>query len=296
VSLLKGAVVFDVDICSQITPETRFDLNDPEYKWIRDLDGPGRKQFYDTYRGVLLRGRVIQSRVQRTGTGGGKGVLAGDTVAVYVRPSAAAQCTMLSGKRLAGALDEACCNGSGDPPCLLGTTHFLNSVNVMGSAASEAGDATRRRAAASKEYAEGVRAWKADKWKAAIKAFEAAQDKGDLDIKGHYMLGHAYRETDNCKAAIKPLRHIYDRAQQGKVWADEDETVRRANFLLARCHARNNDPQGAVFILNGYLLEPKKFRRELQEALRNKDFGWIHTSKEYRDFKAEAEARLRSSR
>jgi len=292
ISLLKGAVVYDVEVCSQVNPETRFDLGNPEYQWIRDLDSAGRAQFYASYRGALLRGKIIQSRAERRGIGGPKGALAGDTISVYVQPPSG-QCNALSGKRLAGALEEACCNGNGDPPCLLGTTYFLKQVNVMGSASSEAGDAARRRARNSRDYNEGLKAWQAENWKQAIKHFEAARSKGDLDIKGHWMLGQALRQTDQCREAVKPLKYIYDRALAGKVWSDEEEIVRRSNFLLARCHARNNDPQAAVFILNGYLLEPTKFRRELQEALRNKDFGWIHTSKEYRDFRAEAQVRLR---
>lgn len=45
-------------------------------------------------------------------------------------------------------------------------------------------------------------------------------------------------------------------------------------------------------ILNSYLLEPQKYKSELKQALSNKDFGWIHTSKEYRDFKKEVGKKL----
>ena len=59
-------------------------------------------------------------------------------------------------------------------------------------------------------------------------------------------------------------------------------------MLLARCLARMNDPQNAVAILNSYLIEPAKYRSEINESLKDADFGWIHTSREYRDYTKEA--------
>ena len=59
-------------------------------------------------------------------------------------------------------------------------------------------------------------------------------------------------------------------------------------MLLARCLARMNDPQNAVAILNSYLIEPAKYRNEINESLKDSDFGWIHTSREYRDYMKEA--------
>jgi hypothetical protein len=54
-----------------------------------------------------------------------------------------------------------------------------------------------------------------------------------------------------------------------------------------------NQPSNAYMILSGYLLEPGKYQRELKQALKHKDFGWIHTSKQYREFKKEADKKVR---
>jgi hypothetical protein len=83
--------------------------------------------------------------------------------------------------------------------------------------------------------------------------------------------------------------------QQRQVWADEENSARQAIFLLARCYAKMNDPEAATQILNSYLLEPAKYQSELKESLNHKDFGWIHTSREFLDYEKLARQKLRQA-
>jgi len=294
-ALVNGAVVVDIDGCKQIQPETQFDLKRADLKFIGDLDPTARGKFFDTYRGAVARAKVVQSRARRVGLSEEKTALSNETVYVFLPPGGP-QCADANGKRLGGEIKEVCCAGSGNAPCLTGTSYLFKSSNILGAAGSAAGDASRTKAAQSKSILEAEKFMRAKKYREALKPYNAAFAANELDTKGKYNLGYAYRQVDECHHAIKPLKEIYDQHIKGKVWGDEEPIVRKANFLLARCYAKSNDPQGAVLILNGYLLDPVKFKQELRDSLKHKDFGWIHTSKEYKDYREEAQKRLKTVR
>jgi hypothetical protein len=137
-------------------------------------------------------------------------------------------------------------------------------------------------------------AFRNHKYQDAVKAFERAFVNGELDIKGHYKLGYAYREIDQCRDAIRPLKYVQEQREKKRIFADEELVARQAVFLLARCHSKMNEPGPAVLLLNQYLLEPQKYKKELRDSLSHKDFGWIHTSKEYRDYEKAARKKLGS--
>lgn len=290
-SLTNGPVVYDVIGCKVLTPETTFDLAKEKFAWIKDLDAAGRKQFYDSYRGTYLKGKVVKSSAQTKGIANEQGALNGDTIYTMVGPPAT-QCAQLLGKRLSGNLKEVCCEGGGQPPCLLDTSYLIQNAQVIGGAESAAGDQTRTKAKNSKDYQAAEKLFRQKKWKDAAKLYEKARPNDELDVTGFFHLAYSYREMDQCKDAVGPLKIVTEKAQKKQIWADEEATARKAMFLLARCYAKLNDPQAAVLLLNSYLLEPKKYKMEIQQSLKHKDFGWIHTSKEYRDYKDEAQKKL----
>jgi len=283
-SLVSGPVIVDVAGCKLLEPEKVFDVSKSKYKFIGDLDPAGRKEFLDTYRGLFVKVKVVKSKAIQKGLNIEEGALNGQTLHMYISPSQN-QCSAMLGKRVSANVNERCCDGGGDVPCLLGTGLVLRDPKIIGTTASGAGDESRQRALRSPSYRAGVTAFRAKKYKEAAAAFQKAKNASELDIKGHYSLGFSYREIDQCKDAIPALKYVYDATLKKDIWADEEEIVRRSNFLLARCYAKVNDPGASVMILNSYLLEPQKYRSELRQALSNKDFGWIHTSKEYREFK-----------
>lgn len=292
-TLASGPIVYDVAACKLIEPEKVFDPSKDKFAFIGDLDPAGKKAFLDSYRGLYLKGKVIKSNASSRGISSETGVLSGETIFVYVPPPLKGQCDSVLGKRLAGNMRQVCCDGGGDVPCLLSTEYLLTGHEVLGSSSSSSGDATRQRAKRSKAVQDGDKAFVAKRYKEAIKSYEIARGNGDLDVAGNYKLGFAYREIDQCRDAIGPLKTVYDMQAKKQVWADEEKTARAAVLLLARCYAKMNDPGPAVLILNGYLLEPGKYNYELKESLRHKDFGWIHTSKEYREYEKAARKKLK---
>jgi hypothetical protein len=291
-SLKKGPIVFDATGCKKIVPEEIFDGSLEKYSWINDLDPAGKKKLLDSYRGLYLKGLVVTSKAQDHGLSGAKGVLQGETIYMYMPPSANS-CKNVRGVRLVGNLNEVCCDGSGDIPCMLQTSYLFQSAKAVGKAGSDAGDKSRAKAKKSKNYQLAYKAYRNKKWKSAAVLFEKARRNGALDIKGNYRLAHSYREMDLCKLAIKPLKHIQEMEKRKKIWGDEEPVARKAKFLLARCYSKMNLPSDAYMILSGYLLEPSKYQRELKQALKHKDFGWIHTSKQYREFKEDADKKIR---
>jgi hypothetical protein len=109
---------------------------------------------------------------------------------------------------------------------------------------------------------------------------------------GYYFLGLTYRYLDLCSKAISPLTYLAELNDKNEVWGDQKEVLRRSNFLLARCHSKLNRPGEATIILNSYLIEPGKYRAEIQESLKHKDFGWINSAKEFVEYEAKARKAL----
>lgn len=289
-TLIHGPVVLDVQQCTQVDP-SKFDTSKPNNAFIKDLDPAGRKQFEDSYRGLLFKGKVVQSEAIQAKISKNKGALMGQAIDAFLPPSAL-NCQQYQGKRVATVIDEVCCNGTGDAPCLLDTGYVLKEVKVLGDAGAGVGDAKKKKAVSGPEYLAGQKFYHEKKYKEAAASYEKAFAKKEMDVTGLFQLANSYYHTDLCPKAIKPLKEVYQMQQDGKVWTDDETKARAGVFLLARCYSKMNDPQNAVFYLNGFLLEPKKYRAELQLALKHKDFGWIHTSREYMDFKKEAEIRL----
>lgn len=293
-SLISGPVVFDVQGCKAMEPEAFFDTTKPKYSWIAGLDAAGKKAFYNSYRGLYLRGKVVKSQAVSRGLNAEQGALSGDEIGAFIPPGKMS-CAAVNGKRLASDLREICCDGGGDVPCLLATGYLLTSANVLGVAGSEAGDASRKKAKDSKDVQAATKADAAGKTREAIKLYERARTNGELDVRGLYALGVAYRKVDECNNAVPPLKAVLDMQQKKQLFADEESIARKSIFLLAKCYSKMNEPSQAVLILQGYLLEPEKYKAELNESLAHKDFGWIHTSKEYREYKKQALRKLKRS-
>jgi hypothetical protein len=295
VALLKGPIYFDVSNCKAFDPKM-FNPSNPKYKFIGDLDPAGRQQLLNSYRGLVLKGKVSMSQASHDGVSSSKGSMQGQTTFVFVPPNITT-CETILNKRINGELNEKCCNGTGDSPCLLGTGLTLTNVKVIGTAAS---DQTILKAKApeksrGKDYTEAEKLFAEKKYKEAAALYEKAEAAKDIDLRGLYRLGYSYREQELCDKAIRPLKRIWQTVEAKKVWSEDETYARQGMFLLARCHAKSGSPSEAIFYLNAFLLDPKKYRDELQATLKHKDFGWIHTSKEYQQFKRDAQSKLNSN-
>jgi hypothetical protein len=291
IGLTSGPVVYDVTSCKSIQPKADFDP-DQDYKFFQGLPPAERKKFLATYRGFVVLGKIVKSDAVEAGLSKKKGALAGKDLKLMIPADSGLSCNGILEKRLSGEINEACCTGV-DTPCLLKTPYTLLSAKVVGTAASGDGDKTREAAKSSKSYQTGLAHYKKNKLKPAVKSLEKARKDNELDIKGHYLLGLIYRKLDDCRKAIPILETVFNKSEKDKVWADEEATVRRSNFLLARCYAMTNQPGRATIILNSYLVDLKNYRSEIKESLRHSDFGWINATKEYRDYTEAARKAMR---
>jgi tetratricopeptide (TPR) repeat protein len=291
-ALTKGPVAFDVEVCKPFDP-AMFDTSKPQFKFIDDLDAEGKKELLDSYRGLVVKGTVVLSRAVKSGVSTSKGVLQGEKTIFFIPPNLI-KCEEIFQKRISGDLEEKCCNGTGNAPCLLGGGFVLTGIKVAGDAMVGESLTKKGKRLHGKDYIKAENLYRQRKYKEAINFYTKAEDAKDIDVKGLFRMGLSYRELEKCDLAIRPLKKIWDLKQQNKIWADEELDARRGIFLLARCHAKTGDPSGAVFYLNAFLLDPKKYRSELQQSLKHKDFGWIHTSKDYRQFRELAERKLGS--
>lgn len=292
ISLVKGVIAMDIESCGVINPEATFDTTLEKYQFILDLPKKERDKFYNSYRGLLVKGKVVRSHAVRSGLNPEKGALSGEDVSMYIHPGKGV-CKKILKKRLKAYVDQACCEGGGNAPCLLPTSYVLTSFKPIGKADSSAGDKERKLARRSKLYKKADSFFRKRNYKKAVELYENVKHNEKLDVRGYYRLGLSYRKLDNCLRAIPNLRHVYDKSLEKKVWADEEEIVRKAGFLLARCYSKLHNADKAVVILGGYLLDPKKYRRELQYSLSHKDFGWIKTTKEYKKYQKDARDALR---
>ena len=138
-SLVKGQMAFDVQTCGLLSPEKTFPLTDERYQFIADLSPEDRIKFYNSYRGLVAQGLVVKSLAIRSGLSPEKGALGGQKIMVFIPPGAAA-CHQIKSKRINALMDEACCEGGGDAPCLLNTTYVLKNIKVLGKAGSPTGN------------------------------------------------------------------------------------------------------------------------------------------------------------
>jgi hypothetical protein len=292
VELIKGNIAVDVSSCAPFTPDA-FDRTQPAFKFINDLDAAGRRNLYKSYDGLIVKGTIVRSEAVRTGISTSRGALQGEKTSFFIA-AGLATCEVLKTKRIVALLNEQCCNGSADVPCLLETGYILTNLRVASppaSGSSQSSAATPK--THSKLYLDAAKKYSEEKYKEAIELYEKAEAEGDIDIKGLFHIGFAYRSLENCAKAIPPLEKIWAAKETNKIWATDDLSARRGVFLLARCHAKSGHPAEAIYYLNSFLLNAKKYKSELQQSLTHKDFGWIHTSKEYIEYKALAQRRLK---
>lgn len=288
ISLVKGKIAFDVRTCGRLKPEATFDTSRDEYSFIGGLSKNDQKKFWNSYRGLVLSGKVAKSYAVRSGLNPERGVLSGENIKVFIHPKDSARgCSNINGKRVAAFLEEACCEGGGDPPCLLSSAYVLRNVKVMGKIGARS-SAKKKAEARGASYKEAIKQFKAKRYSKAVVYFSRANEEASMDISGLYLWAVAYRKLDRCNKAIGPLNRIAAKQEKKDYWSDDEATIRNANFLLARCYSKLSQPQMAVPILEGYLVDPKRYRKEIKRSLSHPDFGWIKTSKEFVDYRRKA--------
>jgi hypothetical protein len=129
-------------------------------------------------------------------------------------------------------------------------------------------------------------------WKKAAKDFESARVEKPLDYRSLLALAFAYRQLEECPKAIGPLKEMQQRANRKSLNPKEKKLIRHGLFLLARCYAKGNDAGRTLYILNGYLLDPRKFTSELRQSLHLIEFGGLRTQSDFHDYEKAARKAL----
>ncbi len=286
-TLVKGPVAIDVKSCSAVAPEATF-RGDSKYNFIRDLPPANRKQFLGTYRGSLVSGTVTQSQAIRDGISDEKGALLNERISAFI-PANQSSCDQVNGKLIEVVLNQTCCDGGGASPCLLDTGYVLNQIKVSGTSA-KAGAKKPSDIQALYTKARGAAAIKDFKQSAAL--FEQIRTRGELDVFGQFQLGLVYREMDKCNQALALLEPLHQKFEKKDMWTDTEAPIRKGSFLYARCLAVLGRASESTLVLQGFLVERQKYRKEIKDSLGHRDFGYIRTSKPWMKYKKAAEAAL----
>ena len=179
--------------------------------------------------------------------------------------------------RWAGLIFLLAVETAGADPVVSGTKNSTSLVPIDSKSAPQKSTLDQAYAAA-----------KSHDWKNAVKKFEAAKAEKALDYRGLLALGFSYRQLEECSKAVVPLKELQQKANRQKLNKKETKVVRSGLFLLARCYGMNSDVGRALFILNGYLLDPKKYASELRQSLHLIDFGGIRTQSDFVDYEKAA--------
>lgn len=290
-TLIKGPLSIDVQQCKAVQPEQAFPRSDSKYNFIQDLPPANRAAFLDTYRGLLIRGTVARSGAVRSGLTNEKGALNGESILAYIEPQGIAaqlSCQAIQNRRIQATVDEVCCEGGGEAPCLLGSSYLLKQTQVSSEAASKNGPGGRARGPTQEALA--LMAKRDFRGSAAL--LEKARSQKKIDVQGLYLLGLSYRELDQCPKALPLLEVLYTRLESNAAAAEEEEFLRNGTLLYARCLSMLNQAGEAVLALQAFLIEPKKFKKEIQQSLQHQDFGWIRTDKQYIRYQESAKRAL----
>lgn len=284
---VQGPMILDVRQCQVVNVSKIKQATDPAVVAFRSLDAAQQNTIFGAYEGTLIDARVVKSRAIHKGFDDTPGALQGQNLKVFV-PAGQFDCGNMPQRRISGQMNQICCDGGGIAPCLLGTSYKFTAEKQVGKIGSAAGDKTRINARKTPAYRAAVKAMRNKDYQTAADKFAELKKNAQLDPTGHFLAATAYRKLDRCGQALAMLEELLETKTLDQLWADQDKMVRRAFFLQARCYAKMNLPDKSVVILNGYLREPKRFRAELKLALRHPDFGFIHTSRQYQDFKKKA--------
>jgi len=288
---IKGPVAIAVKQCVVATPDQTFATRDSKYNFIRDLPPENRKKFIDSYRGILVTGNVAQSQAIRDGISEEKGALVGEDIVGFI-PQGAGTCEQTSGRTIEVQLNQSCCDGGGATPCLYDTSYVLTQVKVTDTRASGRAAAEKRSPEAQAIYGKVARALNVRDLKTAAAELELLRNRNELDANGQFQLATIYREMDKCPKAMPMLESLQKIFESKTYWTDNEAAVRKGSFLYARCLSMLGKSSEAVLILQGFLVEKTRYRKEIKDSLFHRDFGYIRTSKSYMKYKASAERAL----
>jgi hypothetical protein len=240
------------------------------------MDKAAVARFLATYRGVLITGMVKKSAAVSTGLLSSKTALKGDVITVFAAGTPNG-CAGLINNPIQGDIEEKCCDGGGDAPCLLSQKYLIKKIKVATMVAQV-------KFKVSADYKAGSDFFRTGNFAKAIPPLKKAYGSNQLDTYGKWIFASSLEKTENCPAAIQPLTDIERAWVRGDTSGTDDKIVGPALLLLGRCLAKSSKAGPAVEALNLLLQRPELFKEEIRTATQHRDFSWISRSSEYKNF------------
>lgn len=293
VSLIRGPIVVDMKSCGLINPEKTFDPAISQFSFIYELPAKERLEFLNTYRGLHISGRVVRSKAVRTGLREERGALNNEDIVAFIAPGVSS-CSQIANKRLKANVEEVCCEGRGEAPCLLNSAYMLSSLEVIGEKSSSAGNIKQVVAERMKEFSLAQKAFSDRDYKKSLKFLKVIESQGNLDTVSAYMMALAYRKLDRCPNAEPYLDKIYQRFLKNQYWAQNEKFIRAGVLLHARCLSVQQKSGEAAMVLQSMLSDVERFDAEIRQSLSHPDFGWIKTSKDFINYRDSAMKAIKS--
>lgn len=290
VSLVQGPLIVKVDSCQILDIRNNL-VNNSEYRTkLSRLDQQEKDRLVSTYRGTYLKGTVLQSKAKVTGVFQSTANLVGKPVSVFVPSTNSQGCGAYQYRIVQSYVEEACCDGQINPPCLL-KSHlmFKKPIKVFSLPQSQVRRTKGVGLKMAREVKEGNWFLKRKKYGDAIGRYTKAQKQGQLGVRGHYYLGFAYQKIDRCDKAIEALGILRKANLTGQAWQNEQQAIQKGLILLARCYARQLRADEAVEVCNSFLHNPRKFGKQIIASLNHRDFGWIRNNPLYVDYRKRAQ-------
>jgi hypothetical protein len=276
-------MVFDVRNSAKMVGRDFFVANKKSQEWYWNISPKMQSDIAASYTGCMLEAFIVNSSARKKGLNTAQPEYSGQVIRMFTQESAG-KCEQFLGKRFEANLQEICCDGREESPCLYKTSLRASGTRNLGPAGGNRGNRETEQAIRSKDYQAGLNFMKNGDYRQAARSLELAKKAGNFDLSGTYFLALAYRNLERCEKVIKLLTPMQVKWERSEFWATEEVMIRKSVFLLARCYSMSNDPSRSSVILNSYLSDPKKYKEEIYGARSHEDFGWIRTTKEFREF------------
>lgn len=280
-SLVKGPMTVQVKKCIHLSPEKYFSSSDERFDFIKDLSPEDRSVLYQSYRGMYIQALVLQSRAIRSGLTSEKGALGGEKIFLFSN-SKSYNCRQVLGHRLNIRMDEQCCEGGGEAPCLLDTTYFARKLSLLKNVSKA--EKIRNDPEGQKILMLADRSLKLRRYDEAVRHYSRLKAQGKLDILGRYHMSYALRALDRCQEVAPLLKPVFETPVTHSLWVTQKATMKRSVFLYARCLAKLGKISQVSLVLDSFLANPVLYKQEIRNSLRHNDFGRIRTTKEFQNY------------
>lgn len=309
-SSMTAELVLNVTQCSMIDPEKLFDAADEKYAWMYELAAREREQVLNSYRGLVLAGPVLKGDV--TSSQGTAKSLMGKQLRTFVLGEKQ-KCADYEGRKISAKLEQQCCDGAGVSPCLLKTSYSLKDVKIeqefltltMKQVLQRYQNTSPENKKAISLFQQKdfvalvnilgprvVENWqqnlsgnraKDKSWLQPLKNFKILEKSNEVDL---YLFAYAFRELGEYKHSIVILERMRELWNQDRLLGAYELLGKEGLLLLAKNFARDKQDWPAVELLELFRLQPERFAKQLERALKDADFGWIKATKAFQEFEA----------